>query len=101
MGEHLDRVLQGLAPEHRHELLQDGGGDDGAPGDESPDLVEQAHDPRHVGGRPADGELVAADMEVDGRELVLDEAQGFVMTAEGLDHLIGVVEQDYLRPQPW
>ena len=40
-------------------------------------------------------------MEVDGRELGLNEAQGFVMTAKGLDHLIGAVEQDYLRPQPW
>ena len=63
--------------------------------------LKQAHDPRYVGGRPADGELVAADVEVDGRELDLDEPQGFVMTAEGLDHLIGAVEQDYLRPQPW
>ena len=64
-------------------------------------LLEEPHDPRYVGRRAADGEFVAADMEIHGRELVLDETQGFVMTAEGLDHLVGVVEQDHLRPQPW
>jgi hypothetical protein len=37
-------------------------------------------------------------MEVDVRELFLDVPQGLVMAAKGLDHLIGVVEKNYLGP---
>jgi hypothetical protein len=37
-------------------------------------------------------------VEIYGRELFLNEAQCLIMTAERLDHLIGVVKENHLRP---
>jgi hypothetical protein len=58
-----------------------------------------------IRGTSAAGPLMASSLprtwKVDGRELVLDEAEGLVMAAQRLDHLIRVVEHDHLRPQPW
>ncbi len=69
--------------------------------DQTAHFMEQAHDPGNIRGGAADGEFVAADMEVDGRELFLNVPQGFVVAAQGLDHLFGVVEDDHLRPDTW
>jgi hypothetical protein len=57
--------------------------------------MEEPHDPRHVRGRSADGKLVSADVKVHVRELFFNEPQRFIMAAEGLNHLVGVVEEDY------
>ena len=72
-GQHFHGVLQRLAAQQGDELLQHGRSDDGASGHQPANLVEQAHDARHVGGRTADRKLVAPDMEIDGGELVFDE----------------------------
>ncbi|GAC1451043.1 MAG: hypothetical protein PVSMB10_06070 [Pseudarthrobacter sp.] len=98
MGEDIHGVLKGLAAEQGDELLQDGGADNGPAGHQAADLVQQAHDPGHFVQRAADGKFVSADMEVDCRELFFDVPQGLVMTAERLDHLIGVVKENHLRP---
>lgn len=60
--------------------------------------MEQPHDPGNVGGGAADGQLVAADVEVHGRKLLFDETQRLIVAAERLNHLFGVVEDDHLRP---
>jgi hypothetical protein len=57
--------------------------------------MQEPHDPRDIRRRAADGELISPDMEIDGRELFLDEPQGFVMAAQRLNHLVGIVEEDY------
>ncbi|GAA1759091.1 hypothetical protein GCM10009712_04700 [Pseudarthrobacter sulfonivorans] len=98
MGEDIHGVLQGLAAEQRHELLQDGGADDGAAGHKAANFMQQAHDAGHFVRGAADGKFVSADMEVDCRELFFDVPQGLVVTPERLDHLIGVVKENHLRP---
>jgi hypothetical protein len=60
--------------------------------------MEEPHDPRYVTGGTTDGEFVATDVEINVRELFFDVPQRLVMAAERLDHLIGVVEKDYLGP---
>ena len=101
MSKYVHRVLQRLAAQQGDELLQHHRGYDGAACHQAAHLIEQPHDAGHVGGRAVDGELIATDVEVDVGELGLDEAQGFVMASQGLHHLVGIVEQDHLRPQTW
>jgi hypothetical protein len=60
--------------------------------------MEQAHDAGNLVRRTADGQFVSADVEVYRRELFFDVPQGLIMTAERLDHLIGVVKEHHLRP---
>lgn len=82
MGQHLNRVLQRLAPEQGNELLEDCRRDHRSPGHQTVDFVQQTEDPRNVIRRSAEGQLIAADVEVNAGKLVLDETQGFVVAAE-------------------
>ena len=47
--------------------------------------------------RPGHGKFVATDVEINVLELFLDVSQGFVVAAQRVNHLVGVVERDNFR----
>ena len=98
-GQHIHRVLQRLAAEQGHKLLQHRRGDHGAAGHQAAHLMEQPHDPGDIGGGPLMESSLPRTWKLTAGNCSSMNRNGLVMAAERLDHLIGVVEEDHLRPR--
>lgn len=95
--QHVHGVLHGLGPQEGNQLLQHVRSDHCSLGHQPPDFLQEPHDPRNNSRRPGHGQLVATNVEIDVGKLILDVAQGLIMAAQRVNHLIGVVERDDFR----
>ena len=97
--QHVGRSLRGAGPQHRDRSL-DRIACQGLPSvDDDEQLVDQPLDDGHVDPRPAQRQLVAADMDVDRREGPLDRVQQLVSGSEQRHHRHGRRDGDGVSGQ--
>ena len=91
--EHVGRALRGLRAQHRDHALDGLGADALAGADDRDQLVEHPLGQRHLGRLAAQGDLVAAHVDV-GVEGLLHQGEVLVAGAEQRDHVDAVGHDD-------